>query len=252
MIEICEKQNILEKLKNFWYYVEIKKDRIVKSINHVILNEVRMKNLSQLSMRFFPESSGLPQNDSFGSFYETIKKEISMRNKYVLPTVAIFVIVFWSLACGQKKAEPTGMIGSEAAEFSLINLSGEEVTLDQFKGKVIILNFWASWCGPCKMEIPDFIKMYNKHQRDGLEIIGITLSSGSAASIRQFAEKFGINYTVLTGDEKYLQDLTNKYGGIRGVPTTFLIDREGIIRQKWVGARTERIFMKEIDKYISD
>jgi len=175
-----------------------------------------------------------------------------MKNKYFLLLVALSVMVFGSLACGQKKAETTGMIGSEATGFSLINLIGEEVTLDQFKGKVIMLNFWASWCGPCKAEIPDFIKMYDRHQKDGLEIIGVALSSGSADKIRQFVEKWKINYPILTGDEKYLQDLTNNYGGIRGVPTTFLIDQKGIIRQKWVGARTERIFMQEIDKYISD
>jgi len=175
-----------------------------------------------------------------------------VKNKYFLLLIALIVMVFWSLVCGQKKAEPTGEIGTKAADFSLINLIGEEVTLNQFRDKVVLLNFWATWCGPCKAEIPDFIKMYNKHQKDGLEIVGITVSSGSAASIRQFVEKFGINYTVLTGDEKYLHDLTNKYGGIRGIPTTFLLDKKGIIQKKWVGARTERIFMQEIDKYISD
>jgi len=173
-----------------------------------------------------------------------------MKNRYILLSTALIVMVFWTLACGQKKAEPTGTIGSETAEFSLINLNGEEVTLDQFKGKVIMLNFWASWCGPCKTEIPDFIKMYDKHQKDGLEIVGVALSSGSAADIQKFVENWKINYTVLTGDEKYLQDLTNKYGGLRGVPTTFLIDRKGIIRQKWVGARTERVFMAEVEKYL--
>ncbi len=164
--------------------------------------------------------------------------------------VALSVMAFWSLACGQKKVEPTGSIGSEAAEFSLINLVGEEVTLDQFKDKIIMLNFWAIWCPPCKAEIPDFIKMYDKHQKDGLEIIGVALSSGSADNIRQFVEKWKINYPILTGDEKYLQDLANQYGGIRGVPTTFLIDRKGIIRQKWVGARTEKVFMAEVEKYL--
>jgi len=173
-----------------------------------------------------------------------------MKNRYFLLLVALAVMIFLSLACGQKKAEPTGSIGSEAADFSLINLVGEEVTLEQFKGKVIMLNFWASWCGPCKAEIPDFIKMYDKHQKNGLEIVGIALSSGSAESIKQFVDKWNINYPILTGDEKYLQDLTNKYGGIRGVPTTFLIDRKGNIQQKWVGARTEKVFMAEVEKYL--
>ena len=176
-----------------------------------------------------------------------------MINKHIrlLLAIGFMVIISLNFACAQNK-QPIGEIGTKAADFSLINLIGEEVTLNQFKDKVIMLNFWATWCGPCKAEIPDFIKMYDKYQKDGLEIVGITVSSGSAANIRQFAEKFGIDYTLLTGDEKYLKDLTVKYGGIRGIPTTFLIDRKGVIQKKWVGARTERIFMKEINKYISD
>ncbi len=173
-----------------------------------------------------------------------------MNKKSYLVIVLLVLMIFLSIACAQKKPEQVESSGNPAPGFSLINLVGEEVTLTQFEGKVVMLNFWASWCGPCKAEIPDFIKMYNQHKKDGLEIVGITLSSGSTENIRQFVEKWGMNYTVLTGDEKVLQDLTQKYGGIRGVPTTFLIDRNGNIRQKWVGARTEKIFMAEVEKYL--
>ncbi|MBC8491777.1 MAG: TlpA family protein disulfide reductase [Candidatus Marinimicrobia bacterium] len=172
-----------------------------------------------------------------------------MRNKYFPLVTALIVMMFWNFACAQNK-QPTGEIGTKAADFSLINLIGEEVTLNQFKDKVIMLNFWATWCGPCKAEIPDFIKMYDKHQKDGLEIVGITLSSGNVAKIRSFVKNNSINYTILTGDEKYLKDLTVKYGGIRGIPTTFLIDKKGVIRQKWVGARTEKVFMAEVEKLL--
>ena len=172
-----------------------------------------------------------------------------MNKKYFLYFITLLILL-GSIANAQSKPKSGGEIGTKAAEFSLINLVGEEVTSAQFQGKVILLNFWATWCGPCRSEIPDFIKIYQKHQKDGLEIVGIVVSSGSAAQVQKFVDKWGINYPVLTGDEKYLQDLTNKYGGIFGIPTTFLIDRKGVIREKWVGARTEKVFLAEIEKYL--
>ncbi|MCK4447972.1 MAG: TlpA family protein disulfide reductase [Candidatus Marinimicrobia bacterium] len=180
-----------------------------------------------------------------------------------------FMLISFGVGCAQKEQKPNttsekntgeikepqsmripGSIGSIAPDFSLITLDGKEVTLKQFKDKVVILNFWASWCSPCLYEIPDFIKMYDKHKKDGLEIVGITLSSGNATKIRSFVKDNSINYTILTGDEKYLKDLTVKYGGIRGIPTTFLIDRKSVIQKKWVGARTEKVFMAAVEKYL--
>jgi len=172
-----------------------------------------------------------------------------MNKKYFLYFIALLILL-GSIANAQPKPKSGGEIGTKATEFALINLVGEEVTSAQFQGKVMLLNFWATWCGPCRSEIPDFIKIYKKYQKDGLEIVGIAVSSGSTVQIQKFVDKWGINYPILTGDEKYLQDLTNKYGGIFGIPTTFLIDRQGVIREKWVGARTEKVFLAGIKKYL--
>jgi len=134
-----------------------------------------------------------------------------------------------------------------APDFTLMTLDGKEVTLAQFRGKVVLLNFWATWCGPCKAEIPDLIQMYQEHRDQGLEILGITVASGSAAEISEFVKKYQINYPVLTGDEKYMQELANQYGGIRAIPTTFLIDRQGNIQKKWVGQRSASVFMRVVN-----
>ena len=134
--------------------------------------------------------------------------------------------------------------------FTLQTLEGEEITFEQLKGKVLLINFWATWCGPCRSEIPDFVKMYDSHRKDGLEILGIVLNSGSIDEVRQFVKTNAINYPILTGNDAYKTALTKKFGGVRGIPTTFLVDRNGKIQKKWVGARGAKEFMKEIDKYL--
>ena len=125
------------------------------------------------------------------------------------------------------------------------------VSLSDLKGKVVLLNFWGTWCGPCKREIPDFVSLSKKHKKNGLEIIGVTLSSGPPKKIQDYSEKWNINYTLLTdinGNET--QSVTARYGQatsqpITGIPTTFIIDRDGYIRQRYVGPRSEEDFYKD-------
>ena len=135
-----------------------------------------------------------------------------------------------------------------APDFTLADLDGDWITLNELKGKVVLLNFWGTWCGPCRREIPAFINLTEKYKKDGLEIVGITLTSGSPSNIRSFADKWGINYTLLTDIEgNETQTVTALYSQatgqrITGIPTTFIIDREGFIRQRYVGPRSEKIF----------
>ena len=143
-----------------------------------------------------------------------------------------------------------------APDFSLADLDGNTITLQQMKGKVVLLNFWGTWCGPCRKEIPDFINLSKKYKKDGLEIIGITLTSGPPENIKAFADKWGINYKLLTdikGNET--QTITALYGQatgkrITGIPTTFIIDREGVIQKRYVGPRSEAIFYNDLKKYL--
>ena len=143
-----------------------------------------------------------------------------------------------------------------APDFSLADLDGNTITLQQMKGKVVLLNFWGTWCGPCRKEIPDFINLSKKYKKDGLEIVGITLTSGPPENIKAFADKWGINYKLLTdikGNET--QTVTALYGQatgkrITGIPTTFIIDREGVIQKRYVGPRSEAIFYNDLKKYL--
>ena len=143
-----------------------------------------------------------------------------------------------------------------APDFSLADLEGNTITLEQMRGKVVLLNFWGTWCGPCRKEIPDFINLMKKHNQDGLEIVGITLTSGPPENIKAFSDKWGINYKLLTdikGNET--QTVTALYGQatgkrITGIPTTFIIDREGVIRKRYVGPRSESIFYNDLKEYL--
>jgi len=136
----------------------------------------------------------------------------------------LFLVVFLLILC---KSEELTI----APDFTLQDISGKEVSLSDFKGKVIILNFWATWCPPCRKEIPVFIELYKKYKDEGLVIIGISLDREGEKVLIPFVKKFGINYPVLIGTKK----VVDAYGGIRGIPTTFIIDKKGKIRKKHIG-----------------
>jgi Peroxiredoxin len=126
-----------------------------------------------------------------------------------------------------------GAEGTMAADFTLPAARGEgTVSLAQYKGNVVLVNFWATWCPPCREEIPAFIKVRDSLHAQGFEIIGVALDEGGSKVVVPFAQEYAISYPLAIGD----QAVTQSYGGIRGIPASFLVDREGKIVQKYVGA----------------
>ena len=144
----------------------------------------------------------------------------------------------------------------KAPDFKLATLDGSEFMLSDFNGKVVMLNFWGTWCPPCRKEIPDLINLQNKYSKDGLEIVGITLSSGSASEIQKFVDDKNINYTVLTDmGNSETQQVTMQYSQaigsqISSIPTTLVIDRDGYIVKGYLGPRSEEIFYNDLKEYL--
>jgi peroxiredoxin len=132
------------------------------------------------------------------------------------------------------KAEISGNSGEEypqAPEFTLEDLKGSKISLSNLSGKVVLLNVWATWCGPCKREIPDFIEAYEQYKDKGLEIIGISVDRISQSKVLQFTEKYKINYPVAMTTSK----LTKDYGPFPAIPITIIIDKNGKIRHRKIG-----------------
>jgi thiol-disulfide isomerase/thioredoxin len=128
-----------------------------------------------------------------------------------------------------------------APDFKLTGLGGKPVTLADSHGKVILLNFWATWCGPCRAEIPDLIELQNKY-KDRLQILGLVVDDDDRDVIKEFVEKFGINYPVAIASD----DIRFQYGGIAALPTSFVLDAEGRIVQKHEGLRDPILYETEI------
>jgi peroxiredoxin len=136
------------------------------------------------------------------------------------------------------------MAGAKPAnlDFTLPDLDGKQVKLSDFKGKVILLNFWATWCGPCKAEIPGFVELQTKYRND-LVVIGFSVDD-PADKARAFATEYKMNYPVLLGLGR--DEVQEAYGPIWGIPSSFLISRDAKVCKKHMGIAPKTVFEKEI------
>jgi thiol-disulfide isomerase/thioredoxin len=164
------------------------------------------------------------------------------------PKITLIVLFPFLLASGCLRTE--SVENRKAPSFDLPDLTGGRYTLAQLEGKVVVLDFWATWCGPCIMEIPYYAELWRKNRSRGVEVVGVVLDWDNAQEIADFVREYRIPYRQLLGDSA-VQDA---YGVYQGLPTTFILDRGGIIRKKILGSPPEKFvkLQQSVDRFLQE
>jgi cytochrome c biogenesis protein CcmG/thiol:disulfide interchange protein DsbE len=160
----------------------------------------------------------------------------------------LFLFSIASFSFAPIYASENSIIGKTAPAFTLMDLNGKKVSLSDFKGKVVILDFWATWCPPCVREIPHFIELYKEYKDNGFAMVGISVDQQGINVVKAFNQRFKINYPILMADSQ----ISRAYGNITGIPTTFVIDPAGKIYRMYVGYRSKSVFETDIKKLLPD
>jgi len=147
------------------------------------------------------------------------------------PLAALFALALPLVSAVSLRAEALPVVGPAPA-WSLTSLDGKPIGLAELKGKVVVVDFWATWCPPCVHEIPGYISLQKKYADRGLVIVGLSVDRKGASVVEAFAKAKDVNYPLAMATP----EIVEAFGGIEGIPTTFLIDRDGKIRHKKVGA----------------
>ena len=167
----------------------------------------------------------------------------------VLIAVGLSAALYWLSHSWINPGVRKGLSGQErpfAPDFSFTGLDGEEIHLADYKGKVLLINFWATWCGPCRAEIPAFVDLVNRYSNEEFALLGISMDN-SLDPVHQFYEEFKMNYPVGLDDNR----ITQLFGGVIGIPTSFLIGRDGRIYARHIGLVRTSIIEDEIETLLA-
>jgi thiol-disulfide isomerase/thioredoxin len=178
-----------------------------------------------------------------------MKKRIEIASGAVVAIVLVAGL-YWlgvkSMAPAHRVRAAT-MVHPIAPDFTLTDINGAKLSLSDYKGKVVLLDFWASWCGPCRIEIPWFVQMQEKYRDQGFAVLGVAMQD-TPDSVNNFYQQFRLNYPVAMGNAQ----LAALYGGIYGLPTSFVIGRDGRIYSQHSGTTGAGVFEKEIEQLLAD
>jgi len=164
--------------------------------------------------------------------------------------MAVVVVAALTLAaCSRERAGSSVKSAAErkpAPDFALKDADGRTVQLSDYRGKVVLLNFWATWCGPCKVEIPWFIEFEREHKDQGFAVIGVAMDDDGWDAVKPFVQRLNVNYRVLLGADSVAQ----LYGGVDSLPTTFIIDRQGKIAATHIGLVSKGMYERDLSEVL--
>jgi cytochrome c biogenesis protein CcmG, thiol:disulfide interchange protein DsbE len=163
---------------------------------------------------------------------------VTKRAAVIIAAAALLVAVYLYRGVMSRKASSSNQ---RAPAVTLIDLGGNAFNLSSYKGKVLLINFWAAWCAPCRGEIPQFTALQDKYGSQGFQTVGISLDDAES-TLRDFCRESKVNYPIVMGNQK----IAEAFGGVLGLPTTFLIGRDGRIHAKHEGETDFRKLEQEI------
>ncbi|HSB33932.1 MAG TPA: TlpA disulfide reductase family protein [Nitrospirota bacterium] len=153
--------------------------------------------------------------------------------------LAALILIMSILSGCTNRNVPSG--GSTATDFTLPDLNGNKVKLSDYKGKVVLLEFWATWCPPCRASIPGIEKLHETYKNKGLAVLAVSLDEGGWDTVKSFVQKNGITYLVLRGNE----EVAEKYQ-VRTIPLILILDKDGKISKRYLGFGNEEDLEKDI------
>lgn len=168
----------------------------------------------------------------------------------VAMVVALMLVFGLNLAHKSRSNANAGVqmqAGTAAPDFTLQSLDGQTVRLSDFRGKAVLLNFWATWCAPCKIEMPWFVELQKQYGPEGLQVVGVAMDDASPKDIAGFAKEMGVNYPVLIGKEA----VGDAYGGVQFLPENFYIDRSGKVMDRAFGLKGRGEIEDEIKRIVA-
>jgi peroxiredoxin len=178
-----------------------------------------------------------------------------MRRKPVVTFVVAMVVMVMVLFGVERARRSAGHLGAPRADvedkvapdFALRSINGKTVRLSDFRGKAVLLNFWATYCAPCRIEMPWFVELQDRYAAEGLQVVGVAMDDASPDDIEKFASELGVNYPILVGEET----VGNAYGGVQFLPSTFYIGRDGKVVGKVFGLKTKNEIEENIKKTLA-